>query len=979
MDNRGATCVGARSVSVCTAGSSASERPARRRSRLRSSVALAALLAAPGLAAAADETASIPLHDSFDGSGFYNTIKVTVGNGPESRVLVDTGSTGLYIREDKAGPDISLITDGFAPVSFTYGYSSGNYLSGYYATGIVAFPEANVTLATGPITFGLVTSITCTADKPDCPGWANEQAGVMGVAYSALPQGEFNPLAQLGGNYGTGFLFISNDQANPNVDARIVVGLTAENIAGFTWAPQFTAEDGGQPAGLKAWNTKTVYTCFSVNAGSPGCYDSIFDSGAEKGTFETGTSGDATGKLPHGSAVNTTVPGVISFSNVSGDQANLDQYAYEPPHGGSLGYNTGASVFRYYVVAYDAINGRIGFAPLQNVLLGTIDASTDADLGVAGGGVYLGGKLVMMDGLTTDRPIVLGTGASLDVQGLAALNGSLSGTDDVKVSMVPGAKLALGGVSTYSEKLHVVGGELNVNGYLPADIQLDGATLSGAGTVGSFAAAKDSTVAPGNSVGTLHVLGDAAFAPNATYSVQLGPDVTSDQIVLGGTLYAAGTVGLSLDGATATVGQSYRIATAALGIEGAFDQLDAPDFGTLAAVYPFVAPELVYGADTIDVAMTRSGIAFSAAATTRNQAAIAEMADSTGFDNAAVTALTGLNLGTAPAAFDALAGDFYPTLDTVIQQQSIYVRNAAGARLRQAFGPAKGPKETAGLTTSSLGTLAPTFWVQGVGGWGNLSSDGNAGGASSSIGGVLFGADTSLGDLWRVGVLGGVNRSWVSSDSQPASATMDNYDTGLYAGLRQGAFALDLGAAYSWHDISSERTVVFPGFAGNTAGEWTATTAQAFGEASWTFEAGTTRLSPFAGLAYIAVDGGSLTETGSDAALGVAYGNNDVTYSTLGARLAAPFTIGDAKAVAGLTLGWQHAFGDLVPTADMTFAGASTAAGIAGVPIAEDVALVEASLAYQLNASSSLGLRYAGQLATDATQNLVTAQWETRF
>src|SRR5690606_18518301 len=57
-----------------------------------------------------------------------------------------------------------------------------------------------------------------------------------------------------------------------------------------------------------------------------------------------------------------------------------------------------------------------------------------------------------------------------------------------------------------------------------------------------------------------------------------------------------------------------------------------------------------------------------------------------------------------------------------------------------------------------------------------------------------------------------------------------------------------------------------------------------------------------------------------------------------------------------------HAFGDIIPTAALSFAGSDFFA-IAGVPIAEDAAVIEAGLGLELAPNATLGVAYQGQIA----------------
>lgn len=307
----------------------------------------------------APRTATIPLLKRPDRSGFSNFIAVTAGGGAGGTVLLDTGSTGLRIRQEALGPDVKL-TD----IPVEYSYSSGNVLHGVLGYAVVAFPGASPAVATArPIAIQVVQSITCKPEKPNCPKWKPTEVGVMGVAYSGVAA--FNPLAQLPGNLSTGFIVHANDKADPNLVPHLEVGLTPENSAGYAFAAFQPAQGNQQPDGLKAWNTKSIPTCFRVDDGPAGCYATVFDTGAGLGSFETpGLPRSRLNKrVPPGRTVTTSVEGVMQLTVTAGRRPWLNRYRYEPPHGSVPGFNSGGLVFRHYRVLYDGVNGRIGFSP----------------------------------------------------------------------------------------------------------------------------------------------------------------------------------------------------------------------------------------------------------------------------------------------------------------------------------------------------------------------------------------------------------------------------------------------------------------------------------------------------------------------------------------------------------------------------------------------------------------------------------------
>jgi hypothetical protein len=93
-------------------------------------------------AAWAQQSVTVPLDPNPQGNGFSNFITVSVGGGPASEVLLDTGSTGLRFLASQIGPDVTVTN-----IPVTYGYSSGNLLTGYLGFAPVAFPDASAPLS----------------------------------------------------------------------------------------------------------------------------------------------------------------------------------------------------------------------------------------------------------------------------------------------------------------------------------------------------------------------------------------------------------------------------------------------------------------------------------------------------------------------------------------------------------------------------------------------------------------------------------------------------------------------------------------------------------------------------------------------------------------------------------------------------------------------------------------------------------------
>ncbi|WP_192841594.1 autotransporter outer membrane beta-barrel domain-containing protein, partial [Fulvimarina pelagi] len=104
---------------------------------------------------------------------------------------------------------------------------------------------------------------------------------------------------------------------------------------------------------------------------------------------------------------------------------------------------------------------------------------------------------------------------------------------------------------------------------------VNGGVLGGDGTVGSFVANSGGTIAPGNSIGTLNVAGNATFQSGSVYEVEIAADGTGDQVRADTATINGGTVDVvTLDPYTAyTDGQRYTIVSTANGRTGTFDSL----------------------------------------------------------------------------------------------------------------------------------------------------------------------------------------------------------------------------------------------------------------------------------------------------------------------------------------------------------------------------------------------------------------------
>lgn len=645
------------------------------------------------------------------------------------------------------------------------------------------------------------------------------------------------------------------------------------------------------------------------------------------------------------------------------------------------------------------LKGTIG-TPDVTITGGALQLGADARLSTAttlkmtGGALDLAGHaqtLATLDGTGTVLLSSNAAGGELTVgsgtfAGVIADGGSAAGS---LVVAGPGV-FTLSGASTFTGLTRVTGGALALDGGALAgavDVAA-GAALTGSGTVGSATVA--GTLSPGdNALGAFTINGNLKLAPGALYEVDLKSGAV-DHVAASGTASVGGAVDLYASRADfGTVGQRYAIVTASGGVTGTFSGLDWIGDPNLL----FIDAQLSYDATNAYVSLDRNGVAFASVATSANAAATARALDTLGVGNSAWDALVELaNPADANTAFRALSGEAYAATRGVLVERSADVRDTLIERLRGETGAPSGAaaalstgglvasyapagKEQSGASAAITKAVAPTpepayaVWGQGYGNFGRSFGNANVATASQSTGGFLIGADARLGSDWRVGVAGGYSATSIDVDDRASSSDSDNYTAAVYAGGHFGAVALRLGGAYTWNDVSTSRSVTFPGFAESLKSNSDLGTAQVFADVGYDMVAGAFAFEPYAAVAYVNLSGGDFLEWGGGGALTGFSSDTDTTFTTLGLRASTELVAGGATWRALVGLGWRHAFGDVSPTASLAFAAGSSPFLVEGAPIAEDAALVEAGLGVRFTPTTSLNVTYVGQLASEAVNN----------
>jgi outer membrane autotransporter protein len=393
----------------------------------------------------------------------------------------------------------------------------------------------------------------------------------------------------------------------------------------------------------------------------------------------------------------------------------------------------------------------------------------------------------------------------------------------------------------------------------------------------------------------------------------------------------------------------------------------------------------------VDVTLTSK--AFNTAASTPNQTAVANALNA-GAQNALTAVLFGqTSIAGAQQAFNALSGQFYASLQNSQADQTLIAREAMLGRMRQS--DASG--DTAALSfggpmlsyaESPDGAKAPaaanggydvTSWLQGFGGTGHVDGTSNSAALGTTFSGFLTGTDARFG-LLRAGLMGGYTHSNPTINALASSGGIDSAQLGAYAGLTAGAFHLRGGAAGSFDTIDASRMAAFPGFAESEHAHFNGYTGQVFGEFAYSTSISGVALEPFAGLAYVRVHDAAFLESGGLAALAGSASDLGVGYSSLGLRAGTMWTLANGTVlVPHAAATWQHAFGDVTPTAALAFQSTGAAFSVSGVPIATDTAVIDAGIDWRITAQVKLGIGYQGELAKTAQTNMAKGDFTWNF
>jgi T5SS/PEP-CTERM-associated repeat protein/autotransporter-associated beta strand protein len=214
---------------------------------------------------------------------------------------------------------------------------------------------------------------------------------------------------------------------------------------------------------------------------------------------------------------------------------------------------------------------------------------------------------------------------------------------------------------------NVVEGLLSVNGQLTTTggvVVTSGATLGGAGIIIGNVNLNNGILSPGNSPGTLNVVGNLVLGAGSSTVIEIASSTNLDRIIVSGTATLGGTLNaVAYGGGTITPGTRYEFLQAG-SIVGEYDTLLAPEGLRIRFLNSGTVGTLLFGPES-----------FVPYAINQNQINVAKALDTfalaTSGDAVIVgTALDSLTTSQFPAAFDQIMPGFYESLANMAIEQA---------------------------------------------------------------------------------------------------------------------------------------------------------------------------------------------------------------------------------------------------------------------------------------------------------------------
>ena len=557
-----------------------------------------------------------------------------------------------------------------------------------------------------------------------------------------------------------------------------------------------------------------------------------------------------------------------------------------------------------------------------------------------------------------------------------------------------------------------------------------GGSLLGSGTIsGPVTIASGGSLNPGNSPGTLSVVGSVTQSSGSDFNVEIDGTGTGngagnyDRVLVSGTpgtFTAGGTItpvlrgisGSATNTYTAPLGQTFDIVTATGGVNGSFSSLTQPTAG-LAAGTRFDA---LYAPTTFSLVVTPlqyDSLAELGTSQTHNQRQVGSALDQirpaagvrmTGETEALFNALyeQSGNLASVNDSLDSLSGVIYGNTTTamlgtqrafgsVLEDRFRALRrgNAATnataemAKVALAFGgdaPQIGVTPVARnsqLAQSDTAAAEPEdkvrVWARPFGNFASVSSDNNADGFDQTSGGVMAGGDVEVLPGLAAGGNFGYAHTWVDGEHNSGDSQVDSYLLGAYANFTQDGFFASASASYSFDDYEASRNINVGTLSRSADSNYNGGDTAVIAKAGYRFDVDGYGVTPSFGVRYDHLTHDSTGERGAGGlGLDVHSETLNAVQTRLGVEADHTFTTDDdLQVVPSLRVGWAYDAADYVGKTDASIMGAGF--NVDGATPGRNAATFGAGVTVSDGGNLAGFLDYDGEARSDADAHTIKA------
>ncbi len=345
-------------------------------------------------------------------------------------------------------------------------------------------------------------------------------------------------------------------------------------------------------------------------------------------------------------------------------------------------------------------------------------------------------------------------------------------------------------------------GKLILNGELISPVEIHpGAALGGGGTVLGDVR-NQGIVSPGNSIGTIHIIGDYVQAPGSSLEIEINA-TSSDQLIASGafTIEPDATLTVLPEASRYTSGNTYSI-VAAGGITGVFDHIIAPPDFQFQVLY---LPQ--------EIRLMLQMLSFSSLISDGNPGAVAACLDTLGASQSEgdltnmIDRLQLFDLATLRNSLDQLHPGLLTGLTLAQQMTTMQVANVFMHHMHQFSRSLCAGKDTPRkpfeLWINTLGDATQ----QGS----HLNSQQELIGFRTTTGAILAGIDTACPHNLYVGLGGGYSYTNINWHLSRGKGHIDSYYLGAYGSWTPSHFFLNASLISTLNQYEARRRIEFPG------------------------------------------------------------------------------------------------------------------------------------------------------------------------